>query len=196
MSKSKTILIIEDDPVSQQLYIAALTGINLSFHSCNNADDGYREICHENYDVVLLDLILPGANGTELLQALNKARIQYPPVVLISGNGQEQLIKECLSMGAAEYLKKPIRTSFLRLVVKEILNIEDASDKTLQEVTRLIQTNKRSAKVRAKTEHGQGVLSYESGYLAAVQYLDLTKSAAFEKLSQADPFKIEIEYKL
>ncbi|WP_169304772.1 response regulator [Chloroherpeton thalassium] len=195
MPNSKTILIIDDDPISQQLYVAALTGVNLSFHSCSTADAGYHELCHENYDAVLLDLILPGANGTELLQALNKEKIKYPPVILISGNGQERLIKECLSLGAAEYLRKPIRTSFLRLLVKEVLNIQDASDKTLPEIMKLLERDKRSAKVWVKTELGQGVLSYEAGHLSAVKYLDLTKSDAMTKLSQTEPFKIELEYK-
>ena len=195
MSKSKTILIIEDDPISQQLYVASLTGINLSFHSCNNADDAYREISHENYDAILLDLILPGANGIDLLRALNKSKTKYPPVILISGNGQESLIKDCLATGAAEYLKKPIRTSFLRLIVKEALNIQEVSGKNIEEIMSELKAEKRSAKVWMKTEFGQGVLSYEAGHLAAVQYLGLKKAEALAKLSEVTPFKIEIDYK-
>lgn len=193
MAQSKTVLIIDDDTTAHRLYTAALAGMNLSFQSCWNGMDGYNELLRHRYDIVLLDLAMPNIDGVALMKRLNAEKVKYPPVIVISGVEKNNMISECYETGAASYLKKPVRTPFLRLTVKSMLEITDASDQALLNVIEKIESRGKSGTVRVKTAKGQAVLLYESGRLASATYMGLSKSKVIQRLMDCDINKIELE---
>lgn len=193
MAHSKSVLIIDDDTSAHRLYTAALAGMNLSFQSCWNGMEGYNELLRHRYDIVLLDLAMPSIDGVALMKRLNAEKVKYPPVIVISGVEKNNLISECYDTGAASYLKKPIKMPFLRLMVKSMLDVTDASDQTLVNVIERIETRGKSGTVRVKTAKGQAVLLYEKGRLASASYMGLPKSKVVEKLINCDINKIELE---
>lgn len=100
------ILIIEDD-----LKIAAFVQKGLKEHgyvveSCNNGDEGYDLACGENYDVILLDIMLPGRDGLSILRGLRDQKNSVPVILLTARSGLDERV-EGLNMGADDYLAKP-----------------------------------------------------------------------------------------
>lgn len=195
MAQSKNVLIIDDDSTAHKLYTTALAGMNLSFQSCWNGMEGYTELVRQRYDMVLLDLAMPNIDGVDLMRRLNAEKVKYPPVVVISGMEKDNLISECYETGAASYLKKPVKTPFLRLTVKSVLGIEDVSNQPLEDIAEKIERLGKSATVRIKTARGQAILMYEKGRLASASYLGLPRYKVLEKLGREEINKIELEHR-
>lgn len=64
------------------------------------------------FDLVLLDLIMPIMDGFEVLTLMQQdERMQEIPVVVMSGNDSQQIVSDCLRLGAKDYFPKPVRKS-------------------------------------------------------------------------------------
>jgi two-component system KDP operon response regulator KdpE len=91
-------------------------------HSCDEAPDGQQglQLCGDNpYDVVFVDLVMPGLDGEEVLLALRKSHPDLP-VIIISVQDEEEAIQELLSLGATAYLTKPVGLQELTQVVQKL----------------------------------------------------------------------------
>ena len=100
------ILIIEDEI---QLCRSIAEGLRMDGYEADTCFDGNEglELCMtENYDLILLDLNLPGIDGLELLKQFRKTNTSTP-VLILSARGQIQDKVEGLDLGANDYLTKP-----------------------------------------------------------------------------------------
>ncbi len=120
------ILVVDDDPEALRYIRDALT--RARFQPLLTADpELVLQIAREEQPVlVLLDLVLPGGDGLELMQALHK--IRKVPVIFLSAYGQEDTIAKAFELGADDYVVKPfsptelaarIRASLRRREVRE-----------------------------------------------------------------------------
>lgn len=73
---------------------------------CRDGDAGYDQASTESYDVVLLDIMLPGRDGLSILRALREARNTVPVILLTARSGLDERV-EGLNLGADDYLPKP-----------------------------------------------------------------------------------------
>ena len=108
------VLVAEDDPAARRLLTAALPqlpGLSL----CGAAKDGLECLALIDQlrpDAVLLDLVMPGMDGLEVLRAL--ARRRGRPVVVVTSQVSHQGVVKCaLSLGASYYLVKPVNCQAL-----------------------------------------------------------------------------------
>ncbi|MEI3558112.1 MAG: response regulator [Akkermansia muciniphila] len=100
------ILVIEDDHAIRNGLVDALS---MSGYDVLSAKDGYEalEVIHaEEYDLVLLDVVLPGANGFELLKRIREDRATVP-VLMLTAKGAEADKVKGLKLGADDYVVKP-----------------------------------------------------------------------------------------
>jgi DNA-binding NtrC family response regulator len=102
-----TLLIVDDDNTIRD----TLRDLLCENHECHTADRAEQAISYlefESYDVVLTDIHMPGLSGE---QVLKRVQIQHPqtPVIVISGNSDEQSAKAFLAMGAFAYISKPFK---------------------------------------------------------------------------------------
>lgn len=116
---NRQILAIEDDP---------LLGIHLKDHLvrqgfavtlCGDGRDGLVLASEREFDLVLLDILLPGLDGLEVLACLRRRR--HVPVILISALGHEQDRITGFSRGADDYLPKPFGMGELQVRIEAIL---------------------------------------------------------------------------
>ncbi len=84
--------------------------------------DALMEIAKKSFDLVLSDIHMPNLDGMKLLKILSLQGVE-PPVVFLSAD--ESLEVEGLSLGAAEYLRKPVRKKTLLLRVRRILGLSE-----------------------------------------------------------------------
>jgi len=107
MSSSKTILIIEDEALILRALSEGFTRRGYKVLKADDGEAGIESIEKENPDVILLDLILPKVSGQEVLQHMNENKlIKKIPVVVLTNVSDGSSLKECMDLGAKEYIIK------------------------------------------------------------------------------------------
>lgn len=106
MKKAK-ILIIEDDKFLLKLYSDKLRREGFEVLSSLTGEEGINKIFIEMPNLIILDLILPGKNGFEVLSEMKlNPKTKNIPVIILTNLGQESDVKRGLELGAAAYLVK------------------------------------------------------------------------------------------
>ncbi len=104
---AKTILIIEDDKFLRELIVRKLFKENYEVSEAVDGEEGIKKIKEEKPDLVLLDLILPGIDGFEVLSKMKEdPALSSIPVVILSNLGQKEDVEKGLKLGAVDYLIK------------------------------------------------------------------------------------------
>jgi len=117
------ILIIEDDLFLRDLAYQKLQSAGFEAHQAADGEEGFKKIIEVKPDLVLLDIVLPGIDGFEILRRKkDNPEISSIPVVILSNLGQKEEIEQGLSLGAKDYLIKAHFTlDEIILKVKKIL---------------------------------------------------------------------------
>jgi len=103
-----SVLVIDDEPVLQDVLKALLEGNGFDYHPAASAAEGMRALHEEDIDVVLLDLMLPDRNGLDLLPDI-KVYDPHLPVVVITAYSSIESAIEAMREGAFHYVPKPFK---------------------------------------------------------------------------------------
>lgn len=129
----KTVLVIDDEKCLRELIREVLEGPDCRVLLAGRASEGLELARREQPDLMLLDYIMPGISGMQLLQTLKTSpETAAIPVVVMSGMDAESVVND-LAHGAAAYLQKPFSASKLRLLMKE-LSVPKTSGQTVPPV--------------------------------------------------------------
>jgi len=113
------ILVVDDEPgVQESLRMLLKTEGDVSI--AGNVDEALREIALATPDLVLLDLVMPGRSGLDLLAELTERDVQAPVIVLTATNTVNAAV-EAMKRGAADFVTKPFELDALRLKVRDKL---------------------------------------------------------------------------
>lgn len=113
------ILIIDDDRGLCDLLEEYLAGEGFIVHTANNGMEGLEKALKGDFDMVVLDVMLPGKNGFEVLRSLRAG--SRLPVIMLSARGEDVDRIVGLEIGADDYLPKPFNTRELVARIKAIL---------------------------------------------------------------------------
>ena len=116
------VLLVDDDPQVVDLLSAILEGEDLSVTSASTAAEGIAKLEAGSFQAIFLDLIMPGGTGIELLKAV-ESHDEQPPVVLVTGAADTNLINEAMDHGPITLIRKPVRVKQVRQVL-EVLNVQ------------------------------------------------------------------------
>ena len=101
------ILIVEDDKFLRELIARKLTAENYQTIEAIDGEEGLKKIKEEKPDLVLLDLILPGIDGFEVLSRIKEdPSLASIPVIILSNLGQREDVERGMKLGAVDYLVK------------------------------------------------------------------------------------------
>jgi len=104
---AKVILIIEDDRFLRELISQKLTREGYDVLEAVDGEEGVKKVKEGKPDIVLLDLILPGIDGFEVLSQVKKDdTVSKIPVIILSNLGQKEDVERGLNLGAVDYLIK------------------------------------------------------------------------------------------
>jgi DNA-binding response OmpR family regulator len=104
---AKKILIVEDDRFLRELIVQKLTKEGYQTTEAVDGEEGLKKAKEEKPDLALLDLILPGIDGFEVLAEIKKdSSISAIPVIILSNLGQKDDIEKGMSLGATDYMIK------------------------------------------------------------------------------------------
>ena len=158
------ILLVEDDVAIARSLKEGLEDEAYAVDVVHDGDEGYRTATADDYDVIILDVMLPEMNGYEVCRALRKDGNQTP-IFMLTARDAERDIVEGLDMGADDYLAKPfsfeVLLARLRALLRrpnekleEVLRVGGLTlDPSLKKVTRANQEISLTAKEYAVLEY-------------------------------------------
>ena len=104
---AKKILIVEDDKFLRELIVKKMSNEGYEVVEAADGEQGLQKIKEDKPDLILLDLILPGIDGFEVLaQKKEDPFIAAIPVIVLSNLGQKEDVDKGLNLGAVDYLIK------------------------------------------------------------------------------------------
>jgi DNA-binding response OmpR family regulator len=156
---ARSVLVIEDDRDIAQLVKIHLTEMNCAVKVVHDGIVGLAEAESKPFDLIILDLMLPGMDGLEVCRRL-RARTNYTPLLMLTSKSSELDRVLGLEMGADDYLTKPFSilelTARVRAIFRRIENLAAAppgpAGRRIETGPLLIDLDRRAVKVR-----GEGV---------------------------------------
>ncbi|HKV13334.1 MAG TPA: two-component regulator propeller domain-containing protein, partial [Thermoanaerobaculia bacterium] len=117
---SPAILVVEDDPVSSHLIQTILRSLGYASDAARNGEEALAALETRRYDLLLLDIQMPGMDGFELARRV-RARFgdgPRPRLIALTAAAMERDRERCLAAGMDDYLSKPMRREQLAAVIK------------------------------------------------------------------------------
>ena len=155
------VLLVEDDPHVPEVLAALLQDDPITLVSAQSAVEGLKLAREKSFDLILLDLGLPGVNGFELLKLLKEsAETQAIPVIVLTAWNSTADKLRGFELGAADYLTKPFESAELRARLRTVLRTKHLQDE-------LTQTNRELLAARIAAE---GAVRAKSEFLANMSH--------------------------
>jgi len=120
----KKILVIDNETIIGISCKRILEQENYEVTFCQDSIQGLSEALSGNYDLILLDLIMPGIEGMEILQKVKSSGISSD-VIIITGYGTVKTAVEAIKLGASDYVGKPFMPEELKIIVKKVFQHSD-----------------------------------------------------------------------
>jgi len=122
----RRILIVEDSPTMRQLLVFALRRLkDVDIVEAQDGMDGLRKVSSDHFDLALIDINMPVMDGLKLISLIRgEQSLRGIPIVVITTEGAKEDRERAISLGANEYLTKPIQANHVLAVVKGLLKDE------------------------------------------------------------------------
>ena len=114
------ILVVDDDDRIRSLLKDFLTDNNYIVSTAENAEQTKDKLEYLKFDIIILDVMMPGQNGYDLTKEIKKQ--MKVPIILLTAKGEVENRIKGLELGADDYLGKPFEPKELLLRVKNIIN--------------------------------------------------------------------------
>lgn len=119
-----TIAIVEDDSVTRSLIENAFSSINAQISCFSSGNEFLTTTNKTEYDLIILDVNLPGLSGFDVLRILQNKQY-FSPSIVYSSEKSREAVMQALSLGAKTYLVKPLKPEVLLQKAIEVLRSKD-----------------------------------------------------------------------
>jgi DNA-binding NtrC family response regulator len=116
----RRVLVVDDERNTREALKRAVTPLGIVVDAADSGDQAVTMLAQQSYDLVLVDLRMPGMSGLELLRHLANAERTVPAAVL-TGHGTVANAVEAMKLGAIDFLQKPFSLEQIRTFVQDIL---------------------------------------------------------------------------
>lgn len=122
MSLAKTILVIEDEIILQDVYRMVLTSSGYKVYTANNGIEGLRQLRHVAPDLILLDIFMPQMDGKEFLRNVDLTDYPDTKVIVYTNLSDQRTKREMEQLGALDFIVKSDMTpsDLLRIVAHHL----------------------------------------------------------------------------
>jgi DNA-binding NtrC family response regulator len=114
--KDAKVLIVEDERNLRELLQMELARSGYEVEAAADGEEGLSIYKEQIFNVVLLDIRMPGMDGVEVLQQM-RAESNIPEIIMFTGHGTIETAVECIKLGAYDYLTKPVKLDELELLI-------------------------------------------------------------------------------
>ena len=119
MSGQNRILVVDDDEVVRRSYRRSLQGLSRNVEAARDGEEALQTMEKNPFDVVLLDIRMPGMDGMSVLRTI-KQKWPESEVVIITGYPSIDSAKEAVQLGAYDYVAKPVGP-------QDVINVTDGA---------------------------------------------------------------------
>lgn len=107
--ESVKILLIDDNHINQDVVTELLSLLHIQIDLCDNGLDAIERLRHETFDLVLMDVQMPGIDGYETTRRIRQdLQLDKLPIIAVTANALDGDREKCLQVGMNDYLSKPI----------------------------------------------------------------------------------------
>ncbi len=124
---SVRILVVDDEVINQKIIGSILKANGYDVDIASDGVIALMQIAKEKFDLILSDISMPNLDGYQMLEYMKAHSIDIP-VVFLSGHTGSEYVAKGLSMGATEYIKKPVDPKVLLELIEKILNLKPVQD--------------------------------------------------------------------
>ncbi len=111
--KGVKVLCVEDQKINQKVIALMLSHAKCQLTMANNGAEAMEILSKEDFDVILLDMVMPVMDGIQTLAVINQNATKYPPVIALSANVLEDDRERYYSAGVQDFISKPINAEEL-----------------------------------------------------------------------------------
>lgn len=122
MWRNKRVLIVDDEQSIREL-LERFFGLSFTVSSAENGLKAIEELEKNPYDLMLLDIMMPGIDGQEVLKRI-KGKYPNMKVVIMTGYSLKDKITQCLQEGAATCIYKPFTLDEIEKVVQDLFPLK------------------------------------------------------------------------
>lgn len=135
--KNKKIILVEDNKDISDLIKLHLSDIGISVDTRYDGVEGWLSIQQQEYDLIILDIMLPGMDGLEICKKIRRNNKFYTPVLMLTSRASEMDRVLGLELGADDYLTKPFSLMEMVARVKALLRRHDAMNPLTSNIEQL-----------------------------------------------------------
>lgn len=117
----KRILVADDEDILRMLIVDTLEDLGFEIEEAENGNEALSQLENETYDLVILDYMMPGKTGMEVLQALPDQVKQDTVIIMLTAKAQDEDRQIALNEGASYFVAKPFSPQELEKLVSDIL---------------------------------------------------------------------------
>jgi two-component system response regulator RegX3 len=125
MTRNARLLIVEDEAAIRDGLVDVFVYHGFAVDSCGDGNVALEKALTGRYDLILLDVMLPGMNGFDICDAI-RARDRDQPIIMLTAKSSDEEIIQGLKLGADDYVAKPFSIQQLVLRVEAVLRRSEA----------------------------------------------------------------------
>jgi two-component system, sensor histidine kinase and response regulator len=152
MTSPEKILVVDDDPTARLLMRAALQKTGFDVVLAVDGADALRQFAGDSFDLVMLDVDMPGMNGIDVCTALRAQGGEYLPIVMVTGMDDVKSVEAAYEAGATDFIAKPLNWGLIGHRVHYLLRASRA-------LAALSEANARSHLAEADLRRSQNDLA-------------------------------------
>ena len=137
------ILLVDDDKSIRVTISEALESAGHTVVTAVDGEHGLEKFSEDTFDLVLLDMKMPGTDGMEVLKRI-KTIEPTQPVIMITGFGTVETAVEAMKLGAVDYIQKPFTPEEIRAIVKRGLERKNLDEKNIASASQFIEYAKKA----------------------------------------------------
>ena len=133
MAQKARLLIVEDEAAIRSGLVDVFVYHGYEVETAEHGDDGLRLALGGNFDLILLDVMLPGIDGFEICNRIRQ-QDRRQPVIMLTAKSSDEDIVQGLTLGADDYVAKPFSVTQLVLRVQAVLRRAGVGEAALREI--------------------------------------------------------------
>lgn len=131
--ETNRILVVDDDAMTGNLLVKRMNKKGFQCKFVNSGDECFDLLKEESFDLVLLDIVMPGISGTEVLEQIRQQFNNFElPVIMVTAKDEASDVIESLKIGANDYITKPVNIDIAMARIQTQLQIKALFEETLQ----------------------------------------------------------------
>ena len=136
--QNKTLLLIEDNPITQQIISKMAEHLGITITVCDNGRSGLEKVANRYYDFVLLDWHMPEENGGVFISEVEKDQYQVGEIIICSAFSAEHIVKQSKHSLSYRYVSKPLTIhTFTRALLEPSDRIDNNSSDSSKNIERI-----------------------------------------------------------